>query len=359
MFILCAGLVSAQENSTDSYFLDSGYFYGSILRHNKDISHLIRNHPRGLILGISKKTWGEKSWQQRYNYPDLGISFVYHDPVYDVLGANIGAYAHLNFYFLKRNLSFRVGQGIALNTNPYHIDENPKNTAYGSRILASAYGTLRFKKENLIGPLGVYAGISLFHYSNGNFRAPNTSTNTLAGNLGLTYSLSEELADKKFIRQDSLPQISEAIKLNFMLSGGLNESDYVNLGQHPFLVVSAFADKRLSALSSITAGGDIFISGAIKKEIEYLAAAFPGATTSGEEDFKRAGVFVGHELHIDTFAVVTQLGYYLYYPYDFEGRLYMRAGFKQMFGNRFFGTAILKTHGAKAEAIEFGFGVRI
>ena len=357
--MLWVGFVSAQQTTSDTYLLDGGYFYGSILRHNKDISHLIRNHPQGLMLGFSKKTFGEKAWQQRYNYPDYGISFVYHDPLYDVLGSNMGVYAHLNFYFLKRNLSFKIGQGIAYNTNPFHLDDNPKNTAYGSRLLGAAYGMLQYKKDRMFGPVGVYAGLSLFHYSNGNFRAPNTSTNTVAGNIGLTYSLTSEENEQKYIHLDSLPKVSEAIKLNLMIRGGLNESDYVNLGQHPFVVFSAYADKRLTALNSITLGGEFFISEFLRKEIAYVSIAFPGGTVSGEEDHKRVGLFMGHELHINTFAVVTQLGYYVYYPYDFEGRTYLRAGLKYRISNQLFCAATLKTHGAKAEAIEFGLGIRI
>ena len=37
----------------------------------------------------------------------------------DVLGNNFSLYAHYNFYFLKRHLMFRIGQGMAHNTNPY------------------------------------------------------------------------------------------------------------------------------------------------------------------------------------------------------------------------------------------------
>ena len=54
-----------------------------------------------------------------------------------------------------------------------------------------------------------------------------------------------------------------------------------------------------------------------------------------------------------------QLGYYVYYPYDYEGRVYNRIGFKRYFGDTFFGALTLKAHGAKAEAVEFGIGIRL
>ncbi|MGC1631619.1 MAG: acyloxyacyl hydrolase, partial [Gelidibacter sp.] len=76
-------------------------------------------------------------------------------------------------------------------------------------------------------------------------------------------------------------------------------------------------------------------------------------------DYKRVGVFVGHELFINKMSFIAQLGYYAYYPYDFEGRIYERIGLKRYLGNTFFGALTLKAHGAKAEAVEFGVGVRL
>jgi hypothetical protein len=58
-------------------------------------------------------------------------------------------------------------------------------------------------------------------------------------------------------------------------------------------------------------------------------------------------------------SIVTQLGYYVYYPFDFEGRTYLRIGLKRYFGKKLFGAITLKTHGAKAEAVEIGIGVRL
>ena len=93
-----------QGQQKESAFVDANYFYGSILRHNKDIEHLIKGHPKGFILGYNVKTFGESRWQQAYNYPDFGVSMVYQNPQNDVLGSTIGIHGHYNFYFLKRYL---------------------------------------------------------------------------------------------------------------------------------------------------------------------------------------------------------------------------------------------------------------
>lgn len=347
----------SQENEETSSFIDVNYFTGTIARHNKDISHLVKNHPDGLIVGYNFKTFGKKRWQQAYNYPDWGVSFVYHNPHNSILGENYGVFGHYNFYLLKRHLFFRVGSGITYNTNPFDLDENFKNNAYGSSLMSSTYLMLNYNKKHIYKGFGLQGGISLLHYSNGNIKAPNSSTNSLTVNIGVQYDFSEE-KEQTFITS-SFDRFTEPITFNFVIRGGLNESDYIGLGQQPFAVVSAYADKRISFLSTLQFGAEAFFSKFLQKQAEYTAAAFPTSGITGDEDYKRVGVFVGHELHIHKFAIVSQLGYYVYYPYEFEGRVYLRAGMNYYFTKHIFGAVTLKSHGAKAEAIEFGVGYRI
>ena len=113
LLLLCRILCFSQEgNEVKRYALDGSAFYGSILLHNTDISHLIREHPTGFIMALNRKTYGEQDWERIYNYPDLGLSFVYQDFRNETLGENFGLYAHYNFYFFKRMLQLRIGQGI-------------------------------------------------------------------------------------------------------------------------------------------------------------------------------------------------------------------------------------------------------
>lgn len=355
--LICTVGLLAQESS-QHHLIDANYFYGTILRHNKDISHLIREHPSGLVLSYNRKTFGDRRWHREYNYPDWGFSFVYQDGNYEPLGENYGLYAHVNFYFLKRNLMLRLGQGVAYNTNPFDLQENFKNNAYGTHLLSTTYLMLNYKKERLLDRFGLQAGIHLLHYSNGNFKSPNSSTNAFTFNLGLNYDIGpEEFPD--YIIDEDPERITDKIRLNFVLRGGLNESDYLNLGQHPFWVLSAFADKRLSYKSALQFGVDAFFAKFLEKEIEYLFLSGLDKTLSGEEGYKRVGLFLGHELYFDRMALVTQFGYYIYYPYDFEGRTYIRAGLKYYITPKLFPVITLKAHGAKVEGIEFGFGIRI
>jgi len=350
-------LLFSQNNNNSNSYLDVNYFSGNIALHNNDILHLIKGHPDGVILSWNKKTFGEEAWQQRFNYPDYGASFIYQDLKNDVLGENYGLYAHYNFYFFKRNLMFRIGQGIAYNTNPYDKLDNHKNIAFGSRLLSSTYVMLNYKKERIFNRFGLQGGLSLVHYSNANVKAPNTSVNSMAFNLGLTYNLDEE--DAEYIDNLNDEKFTERIKYNIAFRSGINQSDIIGSGQFPFYILSAYVDKRLGHVSAIQFGVDVFFSNFLKELIYYQSVSFPELDVTGDEDYKRMGLFVGHELFINKMSIESQVGYYVYYPYDFEGRMYLRIGLKRYFGKKLFGAITLKSHGAKAEAVEFGIGVRL
>ena len=50
------------------YTLDISQFYGSILLHNPDISHLITNHPGGVIIGFNRKRFGHEDWEAQVSF---------------------------------------------------------------------------------------------------------------------------------------------------------------------------------------------------------------------------------------------------------------------------------------------------
>ena len=216
---------------------------------------------------------------------------------------------------------------------------------------------LNYHREEIWNRLGFHFGVAVIHYSNANVRAPNTSTNTFAFNAGLIYDLGngEKL---EYIKREKV-KVKEPVKVNLAFRSGINESDVVGSGQFPFYIFSAYADKRLSRKSAVQFGADLFFSNFLKDLIRFQSTSFPEMDVDADTDFKRVGMFVGHELFISRLSINLQLGYYVYYPFDFEGRTYNRVGLKYYFGKKLFGALTLKSHGAKAEALEFGIGLRL
>ncbi len=351
----------SQEEELIPVSLEADYFYGSILEHNPDIQHLITGHPTGFIFSFNRKSYGFSEWERRYNYPDWGVTVIYQDMQNEYLGNAIGAYGHMNWYFLNRHFMVRVGQGVAHVTKSYDDKTNFNNNAYGTSFLSSTFLKGNYVRENIWKGLGFHVGFTVIHYSNANFKAPNNSTNSFLLNAGVSYQLDYQEFPEYIKKEDSLSKThAEPLKYNFVFRTGINESDVLGLGQEPFYVVSAFVDKRINYKSTFQAGVDVYFSTFLKELITYRSIAYPEDGLSGDEDYKRVGVFVGHEWRFNKIAFVSQLGYYVYWPYEFENRVYNRLGLKRYFFNdKVFASLSLHAHWAKAEAVEFGIGYRL
>lgn len=360
IFLIAFSVYSQKKQKAYPFAFETSFFYGNIWEHNPTIQHLITGHPTGFMLSYNQKSVGFKEWERRYNYPDVGVTGVYQNTHNPHLGDVIAVFSHINWYFFNRSLRLGVGQGVAYAFNPYDSETNFQNTAYGTHMMPATLFSAMYIKENLWKGLGFHAGVNIIHLSNGNLKAPNTSTNTIAVNVGINYLVDAD-AFPEYITKEDVPSQSyrEPLKFSLELRGGINESDVIGLGQHPFYVFSAYVDKRINYKSTFQTGVDVFYTYFLKDYIKYRSIAYPEEGLSGDEDFKRIGMFVGHEWRFYKVSMIAQLGYYIYYPFDFENRIYARLGIRRyLLKDHLFVSVGVKSHWAKAEALEFGLGYR-
>ena len=359
LLLTCSIVMSSQENSS---YIQADYFYGNVLGSNPDALIFLEGHPKGFFVSYNQRTNGREDWQEHYNYPDFGYSFGYQDYNSEILGKLYSVYGHYNFYLTNRKsanqLILRSGIGLAYATNPYDKETNNKNTALGTALNSSTYLKLYFQRENLFENIGVNAGLTFIHASNSNIKSPNSGVNVWAASVGLSYDLDNSEEPRVFIPSTSSREFKEPIKLNFALRGGVNESAIINSGVKPFYVVSAYADKRLNRKSAIQFGADLYISPILKTYYE-LNLVIPHTNLRETNSYSRVGLFLGHELFINKMSIETQFGYYVKYPFEYDSRVYETVGVKRYFGDKWFGSVRLKAHGANAETVEFGFGVRL
>ncbi|MDV7187756.1 acyloxyacyl hydrolase [Lutibacter sp. TH_r2] len=358
LFLFSITLASSQEKSA---YLQTDFFYGNILSASADTRAFLQGHPTGLILSYNKRHKGSKNWHEHFNYPDTGISFAYQDFHSEILGEIYAVYGHYNFYFFNRlaknKLMLRTGIGLAYATNPYNKETNNKNTAFGTKINSSTYFKLYYQRENLFKNIGVNAGLTFIHTSNSNVKSPNAGANIWALAVGVNYDLE---ADKNTILTPSEESkyFKQPIKINIAVRGGINESEINGTGQKGFFVASAYADKRLNRISAIQFGADLYISPMLK-DFYKIQQANPYANLKETDSFSRVGLFVGHELFINKISIETTLGYYVKYPFEYEGRVYETLGIKRYINDKWFANIRLKAHAANAETVEFGVGIRI
>lgn len=352
-----SGFVFSQENRETSA-IDVSYFRGNVLPHTDDLNHLVTGHPDGLMLSLIKQTHGDQEWQKVYNYPDYGAYFIYQDYKNQILGQTFAVGAFYNFYFAKRRFLFKIAQGLAYATNPQDKETNSKNSAFGSAIMANTDFVLAYKKENILDRVGFQTGIIFTHFSNGRIKAPNSGVNAYNLYVGLNYNL-----DKQIVRErDTIPvnlKCKEPIRYNFVLRSGVNESPIIGSGQHPFYHIGFYADKRLNRKSAIQLGTEVFFSNFYKDFIKYQSVAYPEYGVDPNTDYKRVGIFIGHELFINRVSLEFQVGYYVYQPYKYDIPIYDRLGMKYYVTKNIYTGLSIKTHIFLAEAMEFVVGVRI
>lgn len=356
LLALLSVAVSAQDYE-DKNAIELNYFTGNIMAHSPDMHHLIKGHPEGMMLSLSKQTFGKDEWHQVYNYPDYGAYFLFQDFKNPVLGNNYAIGLHYNFYFLNRQLQFKIAQGIAMTTNPYDNDTNFKNNAFGSRFMENTNIGISYRKQNLFDKFGLQAGFLFTHFSNGRTKSPNSGINTYNVNLGINYNFDEEHVYKR----DTVakPKFTEPIKYNFVLRSGVNESPIVGSGQKPFFHVGFYADKRLNRKSALQLGTEVFFTNSVKGFIDYTSEAYPEQNVDPDTDYKKVGLFVGHELFINRLTVEIQIGYYIYQPFKNDIAVYDRFGVKYYFWKNVYAGVSVKTHGFLAEAMEYNIGIRL
>jgi len=359
--LFCFTISFSQEDSEPTTYFDAQVFKGNIIKHADYVSHLISGHPDGFLLSYNWKTSGEKEWHQAYNYPEYGVSYHYVDFKNHNLGVSHALGIHYNFFFFNRNLLFRVSQGIGITSNPYDKETNNKNNALGSKLLGNSYLLLQYQNENIIDRIGLQAGLMITHFSNARVKAPNSGVNVLALNFGINYNLE----DKHEFEKDTLRSkttFKEHIKYNVAFRTGISEGPFPQLGQRQFYHIGLYADKRIGRKSALQAGTDFFFSRYLIDYIAYVSVAYPEghkSYTKPGTDYRRIGLFVGHELFINKLSVETQLGYYIYKPFDYEMDFYQRIGLKYYLYPKLFVGLGLKTHASRAEAAEVSIGLRL
>lgn len=352
LFFIVGFTVSAQDN----WNVSMQTYQGAILPHSENISHLIKQKPTGFLFSVNHQVNGSKEWHHTYRFPDVGFSLHTQNNHNETLGDLYGLYGHYNFYFLNRRLQFRVGQGVAYATNPFNKETNFRNVAYGSKFMPSTYFMFSYDQPRLWKNVGLNAGLLFVHHSNATIKAPNTSTNTLGVNVGLTYHFSEtSISEKAGVHADN-PQ---NIRYNLLFRTGVNESHIIGMGQKPFYHLTGIVEKPLNNYGAAQVGVELFLSNSLKELIPFLATSFPEEGMNENTDWKRVGVFVGYEWYLNRLTAEGNIGYYVHDEYKKNGSLYQRLGLRYYVTDHVFGIMSLKTHFAKAEAFEVGVGVKL
>ncbi len=355
-FIFSTIYVSVSQNTVVKHEnVQLNFFYGKLIEHDKKLKNAIQNNPFGFMVSWNTVSSKNSKFNNLFNYPERGFSFLYENFNSTILGEAYGVYRHFSYNLTQKNNSLKLTSafGLAYATKSYHKKNNNKNFAIGSKFLATAYVKLQYLKFFHKKNVSFNTAISLIHFSNFSFKNPNLGINTVALNFGINYTLNQvKIATSSTIK--STFNSNNSIHYNLIIRGGYNESLEINSGLYPFYTITFYGSKVLNKYSVLTSGIDYFNAAFLKNHIKNINSS--EGKNYNENNYKRVGIFIGHELTQNNFSFISQIGYTIYYPFPYVSRIYERFGFKYKLSTHLFSEITMKVNLFRAEALEFGIG---
>ena len=343
----------AQNDPKHDFMLAAQGHYGYIISHRNNMGHLVRGHIKGLEVYYSFRTDGSKTWQQQYNYPEIGLSFMHFDLANpDQLGTLECLYPFIDFKLNKQKrknrLNLRIGIGLAYLTNPFDIKTNHKNNAIGSHM--NGFVNMRLNYATMLTrSLRMDFGVGLSHASNGATNTPNLGLNMASTNLGLAYLIGNKEINYK---KDSVPpSCKKSWNPSIIAVWGIKELEpptgpkYMAFG----LMVNVY--KTLNHKNRIGGGVEMAYNNATKQVWED-----DGVTDPAFADIVQAGVKVGYEFKVHRLSLPIDFGYYVFKKQAYNGKMFHRIGMRYMVSKHIIANVTLLTHWAKADYFEWGLG---
>jgi len=331
-----------------------------------------------LDLSIGFSTKGKKYWHQKYNYPEVKLTFSYSDygnsgvlgnslSIYPSIGhkRDLGHTMFLNYYF---------GIGLAYFNKPFDEFSNPTNNVIGSNIVAIATGRAVVEKM-FSDKISINLGGSFRHYSDGHVKVPNVGANLIYLTGGVKYMPS----DSKLLREFPDKKIDDKLSYKTDFGIGIHEIEgtvYPHGGPIYYVYNGTFSvAKRISFKHQYSIGinynyytdyYDFIESQQIFYEKEKLRSS-------------KVILFLGHEWMFNHLSAELKVGVNLYYPFrykliememldsrfmdnylsgQFGFNYYLFDSFSDKKLNPYSGVSI-RTIGGKADYIQLIMGIKI
>ena len=329
------------------------YHYGAVLSHHKSIRYLINDQISAFELNLGFIPSTERAWSRLYQQPEIGLG-LYHGSLGNdqVLGNVTAIFPYINFPIKSgKRWTFNTQFGLGLGICQKYFDpiDNYTNLAIGTKFNAF-FKLLANGNYSLNEKWVINGGIGLNHISNGAISNPNNGLNLLTGSVGVQYNWK----NKKLHR---IKPESKGLKLcnefNIIWGHGIKQTSVKDHHKYYTSSLSGNYSLGINSKQRIGLGVDFF----------YNKAANRGKwdfdpKTSFKDRFSQA-IFLSHDLVINKFSVIANIGVYTYSKTDPEKPVYTRLGIRYRLTEHLITSISLKAHLGKADHIELGVGYRI
>lgn len=296
------------------------------------------------------------------NFPNYGVGLSHYQMNSDTIGNPIGIYGFYSspFFLNRKNIKigFDLSTGVSFNFNTFNLASNPKNDLIGSKL--NVYFNLGlWTGIRLTERLDLLSSLDFTHFSNGTMNTPNKGLNLYGGNFGLRYHFQFEEKLNQFNRKTTTNRTYEVLKpyneLAFWAAIG-GKTILTPTYDGPIYFCSSMSvdlNRRYGWIGKYGIGTDLFYD-------HSLTADFPNEENIPHTRFTFVGVHANHEFIVGNFALLLQLGTYIWKGMEAKGNFYIRTGLRYDFTNHLFANISLKSaNGLKADYIELGLGYRI
>lgn len=347
--------ICAQDNEAtipNQHAITVLYHHGIVIPHHPNMVYFIDDFSRGVEVNYSLLRFDKSSWQQWYNFPEVGIGLFYNsygNP--QIYGQGLALYPYLHFPIVRTprfSLKNKVSLGLGYTNRPFDMKHNPENQIFGSYLNAyiglGLYASYRVLKD-----WSVSTSASLNHMSNGSSRKPNNGINTLTLGVGAAYHFTPELPPL-LTRQVAPPSKQRDIEI-FMNYGRSQAAEY-NFNIYSSASLSIHHVWHRSVKSAWSAGMDIFYFGAAP----FVYQEFNHQDTKAQRLFY--GVSGGKQWIMGSTTAFVDLGVYLYSQIDTPQPVYPRVGLRHNITPNLVANFSIKASFFRAEFMEFGIGYR-
>jgi hypothetical protein len=348
----------------DGFGIEANAFAGKVVKHTAKFHLPVPDLTTGLDLNFQWKTFGKKEWQQRRQFPTIGIGFTYTNYGIDsIYGRCLSIYPNLVIPLITGKYlewTMRIGDGIGYVTRAYSRI-NPfdtMNNAIGSNVndYASFMMDLRYHINK---HLDVQGGVNFSHISDASYHQPNLGVNLVGAHIGVKYS--PVSSNPRHITRELKPLTNRWL-FEYRLSIALNGSNAPLGPAYPIYLASAYASKRWISKNKFFGGIDYSYHTNIYSYLRNNIGFVPPGTERAHS--YKSALFAGNEFLLGRVGIVLQVGAYVHQAFLTQGKIYEKLGgnlylVKKEKGpvKEFFLCGFLKTHLSVAELAEFGFGM--
>jgi hypothetical protein len=354
LVLLTVPLYAQRELGLERYAqsLDFKYKIGFLIAHRESMAHLPMSHFHGFELSYNFHSRGHEGWQQANKNPVFGfVATAILNDNRKILGNSYGMAGRITLPKRRWGKSSNwqwsndIAFGLGYMERKFDLIDNPKNVAIGTHVnLLIILGTeVRYSQPDYF----FSVGLDFTHFSNGGTIKPNLGLNIPSIKLGMGWMSKKQLFEE--VIHDY-----ERSDLDLFVSGIFSAKNNYGFQNRVFPVMglSAHLSKAHFQRYRYTYGLDLIYSEANR----HFLASSPNQSIM---QTAQVGIYNAYELEIHKFSFSIGMGAYLYNPLNPHGWFYHRIGGRIHFSKRFYFIGYVRSHWAKADFFETGFGYKI